>query len=64
VHHFSILSHEGLLKFAHPKPSLYCAMFQVFTVMLLRVHVLWGMMLYCSEKMGLLASEGEGTTVL
>jgi hypothetical protein len=32
--------------------------------MLLTVQVFWDMMLYCSAKMGLLASEGEGTTVL
>jgi hypothetical protein len=64
VHHFSTVSREGLLKFAHPKASLYFARFEVLTVMLLRIQVFWDMMLYCSAKVGLSASEGEGTTVL
>jgi hypothetical protein len=64
VCHFSIVSCEGLLKFAHLKAYIYFARFEVVTVMLLRVQVFWDMMLHCSAKMGLLVSEGEGTTVL
>jgi hypothetical protein len=58
VRYFSIVFHEDLLKFVHPKASLYLAIFEVLTVMLLRSQV------YYSAQMGLLASEGEGTTVL
>jgi len=62
--HFSIISDGGLLKLAHPKVSLYFTRFEVLTVMLWRSRVFWDVMLCCSAKTGLLASEGEGTTVL
>ena len=60
----SIISHGGLLKLAHPKVFFFGAKFEVLTVTLWRSQVFWDVMVCCSAKMGLLASEGEGTTVL